>query len=119
MPGSTGTLAEKAKTAAGKGLEFLEARIEQAPIENQLKSAQTETEFLRQELLRLEIAKTAAETKGQELDNVTKQLDIQQRIEEITSGRTDIHVITDGEVTRVIFGNLPDQKKDGGQTGES
>ncbi len=114
LPGADGTLVEKAKTAPGKGVEFLEGKLEQVPVENRLKSAQTETEFLKQELLRTQIANTAAdtakkaaETKGQELDNVQKEIEIRERIAEITSGKTEIHVLEFGDSKSVVFGNIP------------
>ena len=107
LPGSSGSLGDKGKTLPGRTVEFLESAIEKTPIENQLKSAQTETEFLKQELIRQQIAKTAAETKGQQLDNVTKELEIRDRIQQIVAGRTEIHVFEDGEATIIVFGNLP------------
>jgi len=106
LPGTDSTLQDKLQKAPGKGIQFLEARLDQTSIDNQLKASQTETEFLRQELLRQQIAKTAAETKGQQLDNVTKTIAIQERIRELTAGRTDIRIVENEDSTSIIFGNL-------------
>lgn len=107
LPGSDSTIGDKVKTAPGMGLNFLESQIEKTPIENQLKSAQTETEYLKQELLRQQIEQTAAQTRGQQLDNVAKELEIQQRILEITDGKTGIRFIDSSDRKGIVFGNLP------------
>jgi DNA-directed RNA polymerase alpha subunit len=106
LPGTSEKLSKKAKELPGKTLEFIESQIEKTPIENQLKASQTETEFLKQELLREQIMKTHAETRGQELDNLSRMIEIQDNIRELTAGKTDVHVITQGEKEILLFGNL-------------
>jgi hypothetical protein len=106
LPGTSEKLSKKGKKLPGKILEFIESQIEKTTIENQLKASQTETEFLKQELLREQIMKTRVETRGQEFDNLSRVIEIQKNIRELTAGRTDVHVITEAEKEIVVFGNL-------------
>lgn len=107
LPGTNEELGEKVQNLPGKGVEFLEAQIDKAPIENQLKSAQTQTEFLRQELLREQIANTREDTRGKRLSNAERELELRERLLEITQGKTDVHLVTDGDNEIVIIGSLP------------
>jgi len=106
LPGTSEKLSKKAKKLPGKSLEFVESQIEKTTIENRLKTSQTESEFLKQELLRQQIRKTSAETRGQELDNLSHMIEIRRNIRALTTGKTDINVITEGEKEIVVFGNL-------------
>ena len=88
LPGTEEKLGDKAVKVPGKGVEFLEAHIEKAPIENQLKSAQTQTEFLKQELIREQIDNTREDTRAKKLNNAAREVEIRERLEEITIGKT-------------------------------
>jgi len=107
LPGTDETLGRKVSHLPGKGIEFFEAHIEKSAIENQLKASQTETEFLKQELLREQIAKTRAETEGQKLNTLARQIELQEMIREVIAGKTGIRVISQGEKEIVVVGNLP------------
>lgn len=107
LPGSDETIERTIKRAPAKGVKFIESKLDQTNVENQLKSAQAETEFLKQELLREQVAKTQAETRGQQLSNVERELEIRSRIAEITDGRTDIQLVWDDDESPIlIVGNL-------------
>lgn len=107
LPGSDEELGDKVKNIPGKGVEFLEAQIEKTPIENQLKAAQSQTEYLKQELLREQIANMREDTRGKKLNNATRELEIRERLHEIIQGKTGIHSITDGEKEIVVIGSIP------------
>ncbi|MEE8450449.1 MAG: DNA-directed RNA polymerase subunit alpha C-terminal domain-containing protein [Thermoguttaceae bacterium] len=114
LPGSEQPVGDKAKKLPAKGLDFVEAQIDKTGVENQLKIAQTETEFYEQELLREQITKARAETakiesetKGQHLDNLARQLEIQERIAEITEGKTDVRIVSNDGEPAIVFGNIP------------
>ncbi len=107
LPGTSETLEEKGRKLPGRTIQFIENSIDKTSVENQLKIQQTETEFFRQELLKMQISKTRAETETQNLENVSRKLEICKRIKEITEGKTDIHFMVDEDVRKIIFGTLP------------
>lgn len=107
LPGSKDS---SLKDAPAKAVDFVEARLEETSIQNQLNTALTESEHLNQELLRKEIKLREAETRSVQLDNLEKELRIRERIQELTAGRTDIHVIEEESGPAIIFGNLPNAK---------
>ena len=107
LPGNDETIKEKTVKLPGKGAEFLESKLDQIPIENQLKLAQTETEFLKQEKIREEIKKTREERKELQLSNIERQLLVAKRIDEITEGKTNYHITWENGEPTVIFGNIP------------
>jgi len=106
LPGTDESLGEKAANIPGKGVTFLEASIEKTSVDNQLKTSQTETEFFKQELIKEQIAKLKVERRGQQLANLEREIEIQERIKEITNGRTDVNITWDEDEPIVIVGNV-------------
>lgn len=112
LPDTTEQLGDKVKKLPGKAVVFLESQIQKAPIENQLKSAQTQTEFAQQELIRAQIENIREDTRGKKLSNLERELVILERICEITQGWTGIHFMTDGDDEIVVFGAVPNLPED-------
>ena len=108
LPGHEESVGEKAKKLPAKGIDFIESHIDKTTVDNQLKASQTETEFLKQELIRQQIVKAKAEAKTQHLENISRQLEIQSRIEELTSGKTDVRIVWEEDEPVVLIANLPD-----------
>ncbi len=106
LPGTDETLGAKGRTLPGKGIEFLEAHVEKAPIENQLKVAQTETEYLKQELLREEIRNKRADTRGKQLANAEREIELQSRLKQLIHGRARSYLLNDGDEPIVVIGSL-------------
>ena len=69
-----GRSTEKAATISG----YVEEKVASASTESQLKCAQVESEFLKQELVRAQIEAVRAETRRRELENTERQIEIQK-----------------------------------------
>lgn len=107
LPGADQTIAEAAKDAPASYVKFIKSKLEESAIDNRLKEQQAETEFLQQELLREQARMTRAQTRGQQLDNIQLEIEIRQRLAEITKGRGDVSFISGEDGPVVIIGNLP------------
>lgn len=112
LPGMEDKLGKQVQKFPGKAIELLQAGMDNAPIENKLKSAKTETEFLKQELLREQIANTREGTRGMRLCNAARESEIRKRLSEITDAKRDINTTTDGQNEVVIVGSLPNLIED-------
>ena len=114
--GSDHSVGDTTERFAGKTVKSLEAKLDQVSTENKLKLAQTETEFVKQELLRAQVEQTKETTKSQQLDNAKRELELHQQIIELTQGRADIHFTWDEDRPILIIGKLPpDGDKDADQ----
>ena len=87
-------------------IELLDSRDE-APVQKQLEHSLTETEFLKQELLRQQINEAKARARGQQLDNAAKEIEIRHRLQDLTQGRADIHFVQGPDGIMVVIGKLP------------
>lgn len=113
LPGTAERVEDKLKTAPGKAVEFIEERAKKDAIENRLKIAQTQTEYLRQETEKLQqqlllekIRETRAKAFGQELENEKRRIEAIERIGEITRGKPPLQIIGAGDNAAVVFGYL-------------
>lgn len=79
-PGADHSVKDQAKTTPGKLLNLADAKLEEIPLENQLRIAETEKAFNEAELARARIRRERIET-------AHRQLDLIERLRELTDGK--------------------------------
>lgn len=106
-PASQESVGEKIQENLVKTLDHVGAKLDEPTIENQLRVSQTEAEFAKCELTRVDAQKRRAEVQSVVLANLERQLAIAERIKELTDGKTDLHIRIVGEVTEVLVASIP------------
>ena len=100
------TLKEKAKSTTRAAVNSIEDNLRKQGVENELKSAQTKTEFLNQELLRERIRNTREETRAKQLDNAARELEILARLQALTETRGGVRITEIDDRLIAIVGDI-------------
>ena len=110
VPASDETLGEQAKKTPGKALRMGDAYLDERPIQNELRVAQTEKEYAKVKLLRAQKKLVDQQTSRERADTVLKELEILQRIERLREvnrlprvvGQDGREVIVLSDLTRLL-----------------